>query len=171
MTNEAIFWTQVVSLVAFISTLFVLYRVLIKQKDATIETLREQREGLREELRSAKQSSPDVLLPLLQKRIDILSDELERLNEDREGNEVLIARREQELSEAREAMNRLRALENILGELFCPDCGAPLMHLDAGSYPVGRYEADYEVRTFSCGRTVRDNEEEEPCPRGITQSR
>ena len=41
MTTELIFYTQIVSIVAFIAAVFWLYRLLVTQKDATIEALRE----------------------------------------------------------------------------------------------------------------------------------
>ncbi len=50
MTNEIIFYTQIVSILSFVGSLFVLYRVLIKQKDATIELLKEKVSFLKEQL-------------------------------------------------------------------------------------------------------------------------
>ena len=41
MTNETIFITQLGSIIAFIVALFVLYSVLVNQKDATIQLLKE----------------------------------------------------------------------------------------------------------------------------------
>ena len=37
MSTELLFFTQVASLLTFLGTVFVLYRLLVKQKDATIE--------------------------------------------------------------------------------------------------------------------------------------
>lgn len=44
MTNETIFITQIASVIAFVGSLFVLYRLLISQKDSVIELLKERLE-------------------------------------------------------------------------------------------------------------------------------
>jgi len=41
MTNEIIFYTQISSIFAFIVAIFGLYRLLVSQKDASIELLKE----------------------------------------------------------------------------------------------------------------------------------
>jgi hypothetical protein len=59
MSNQTIFYTQIGSIVAFISSLFVLYRLLIQQKDATIEVLKEKNTWLQDRLETARLNSPD----------------------------------------------------------------------------------------------------------------
>ena len=61
MANEIIFLTQIASIIAFIVVLFVLYRVLVSQKDATIELLKEENTYLKEQLETAKENTPDKL--------------------------------------------------------------------------------------------------------------
>lgn len=54
MSNDAIFYTQLASIIVYISALFVVYRVLVHQKDATIELLREKNSWLHEQLETSK---------------------------------------------------------------------------------------------------------------------
>lgn len=61
MTIEAIFVTQVASILAFIAALFGLYRVLVSQKDSTIQLLKEKCDYLDRQLNDAAQSNPDAL--------------------------------------------------------------------------------------------------------------
>ena len=61
MANEIIFLTQIASIIAFIVVLFVLYRVPVSQKDATIELLKEENTYLKEQLETAKENTPDKL--------------------------------------------------------------------------------------------------------------
>lgn len=165
MSNQVLFWTQIVSLASFIVTLFALYRLLVKQKDATIELLRERNAYLNDQLQDARRSVPDVLMQNLQNRIRTLTEELERLNEDQESHRELIGRREVELAQAQQVANQLRKAQQALGEeLFCPDCGAPLILRDVYMYDYHGYDADIEIREFECGRTLHDGREERPCP-------
>ncbi len=51
MSNEVIFWTA--SIVTFIFAIFGLYRLLVDQKDATIQLLKETVDTLKEQLAEA----------------------------------------------------------------------------------------------------------------------
>jgi DNA integrity scanning protein DisA with diadenylate cyclase activity len=77
MSNETIFYTQISSIVLFIIALFVLYRLLVEKKEATIQFLEKQ-------LQAAKEQSPDIVLKKLNERVQIARDEMERLSKDRE---------------------------------------------------------------------------------------
>ncbi|SOZ05303.1 hypothetical protein [Cupriavidus taiwanensis] len=54
ITNEWIFSAQLVSIVTFVVTLFVLYRVLVQQKDATIQLQKENKAFLNDQLAESK---------------------------------------------------------------------------------------------------------------------
>jgi len=58
ITTETIFWTQIASIVGFVVTLFVLYRLLVDQKDATIQLQKENISFLKDQLADAKSQSP-----------------------------------------------------------------------------------------------------------------
>lgn len=76
MNNNVLFSTQIVSILIFIIALFVLYRLLVKQKDATIEFLQKV-------LDDAKQPMSDVLFKRQKDRLDEAYAELDRLSKDK----------------------------------------------------------------------------------------
>ena len=84
MSIETVFYTQLVSIIAFIGALFVLYRVLVQSKDATIETLKSQISFLETKVKDLAETSPDVLLQRLEKRTTLLTDELEHAEKEKE---------------------------------------------------------------------------------------
>ena len=100
MSNQIIFYTQLASIIAFISTLFVLYRVLVSQKDATIELLREQILMLKDQLSEAKQQSPDEVAKRLSERVKLTTEELTRRHQDKTTNQATIEAKEAELTNA-----------------------------------------------------------------------
>jgi len=75
ITTETIFWTQVASIIAFVVALFVLYRLLVEQKDATIYLQKENIAYLKDQLTDAKLQSPDVLAQSLSSRVELYKDE------------------------------------------------------------------------------------------------
>src|SRR5689334_20077094 len=94
-----------------------LHQLLIKRKEATIETLTEKNKWLQEQLSEAKQHSPDVLVERLSKRVSIQETEIERLSKDYQGNETLIKAKEEELEKTKELQAELeREIERHLKE-------------------------------------------------------
>ena len=76
MTLETIFITQIASVLGFIVTLFVLYRVLVSAKDATIETLKQQISFNDQKIKELLEQEPDILLQRYQRRMEALEKEL-----------------------------------------------------------------------------------------------
>jgi hypothetical protein len=74
---EAVFYTQIGSIIAFLATLFVLYRLLITSQDATIETLKQQISFLETKVKALTEAAPDVLLQRHEKRAFLFEKELE----------------------------------------------------------------------------------------------
>jgi len=107
MSNAIIFYIQIASLLTYIITLFVLYRLLVSSKDATIETLRERIEQLKEKLELEKNISPDMLAENLAARIKIYEDELRKLSKDQQANQEVIKTKQAELADAREELEIL----------------------------------------------------------------
>ncbi len=70
MKIEILFYTQLASVFGFITALFVLYRLLIKQKDAVIELLREQVVSLEKKVEALEKQSPDALVESLHSRVE-----------------------------------------------------------------------------------------------------
>jgi hypothetical protein len=92
MNNSVLLWGQVVTIVTFITALFIQYRLLVEKKDATIQFLEKQ-------LQAAKEESPDVALKKLDERIKIYTAEIDRLSKDNEDNKKLIQQKNQEFAE------------------------------------------------------------------------
>lgn len=104
MTVELLFYTQIASIVAFVAVLFGLYRTLVSQKDATIQLLKEKNDYLLEKLTEARIVSQDILAENLSKRVNLLVEEIERLNQDANSNERLIEEKEVKLLSVRRAI-------------------------------------------------------------------
>lgn len=166
MTTEVIFYTQIVSIIGFIITLFVLYRVLVQQKDAVIQLLKERLIDKDEQIAALKTQTPDALASALSDRIKISVDELARLKTDGHTRLQAIEQKEEEL---RSIQHRLGVLADLIqgSDLVCTECGAPLVqreeqskHMDIG----GReYDFSFEFRRYECGLSVGDEEEFSPC--------
>ncbi len=77
MSNNGIFISQLASTIVFIIALFVLYRLLVEKKEATIQFLQAQ-------VAEAKQPMPDALLKAQKDRIDAAYAEVARLSDDRQ---------------------------------------------------------------------------------------
>ncbi len=148
MSNQVIFYTQIGSILAFISTLFVLYRLLVHQKDATIQLLTEKNRWLQDQVNALKETRPDVLLDNLEKRLNLTSEELIRLNEDKETNIVRIGVKEKEIADL---LLQIEDLKSRIDE--CPHCGAELTVLGGD---------DEEVKVYACGHSTGYTEY--PCP-------
>ncbi len=84
MKIEAVFYTQIGSILSFIVTLFILYRILLKTKDATIETQKEQISLLNTKVKTLEATSYDVLLQTLEKKSSSLVKALEEATEEKE---------------------------------------------------------------------------------------
>lgn len=123
MSNEIIFFTQIASIIIFIVSLFAIYRILVNQKDATIQLLKEKISDLKDKLAEARDSSPDNLSEMLSKRIQIYESELARLKEDKNSDKYWIDKIEERLKITREESIKLEAvnkkIENIQNEIEC----------------------------------------------------
>jgi flagellar motility protein MotE (MotC chaperone) len=167
MTNEIIFITQIASIISFIVALFVLYHVLVSQKDATIQLLKEKNDYLKEQLSNAQENTPDKIAKKLSDRIHIISDELERLSKDKEKNEEVIKQKEKDLKNVQEDLEKLKdqleEAQEIAGEFLCPFCKAPMAIHEYHTQHDRGQDYDIEVIGFDCGYTTIDGREEHPC--------
>ena len=166
MSIDVIFYTQIGSIIAFIVALFVPYKVLVAQKDASIELLKQEIEALNRKLSDAKSQSPDVLVTALSSRVEIAKSEIQRLKQDGDAHQV----------EIREKENRLRLLEEQLtvlndliedSELVCPRCKSPLAtrasHTIYGHVNGREVDADIEYLEYECGFSTDGGEVKSPC--------
>lgn len=141
MTNEIIFYTQVGSFTFLVFALFTLYRILVSQKDAAIEVLKEKNSFLEDKISDLKETRPDKLAKSLSERVKMQSDELERLSQDRDENLHAIKQKEKELhatqTELEHFKQQLDNAQEIASEFFCSYCKAPMV---AREY----HDVDYE---------------------------
>lgn len=171
MSNNVIFYFQMVSLLTYIITLFGLYKLLVSSKDATIETLRERIEQLKEKLELEKNTSPDVLAEKLSVRIKIYDDELKKLSKDQQADQEAIKTKQAELADTRKELEiletQMEEAQEILKEFLCPYCKAPITVHDYGSELVwheGRdCEVEHETIIYECGLEIYDSKETRPC--------
>jgi len=188
ISNEIIFWTQIGSIIAFLVALFVLYHLLVEQKDATIQLQKENISYLKDQLADAKAQSPDVLAQRLTNRVNLLEGELKRLEQDKTATDDQIKAKEAELSAARikaeellkeqikvvvakinaertrveELTKQVLHARAQLKDFLCPYCGAPLVQRAYQSESVeheGReMDVDHEYVAYECGYEVVDGE-------------
>jgi hypothetical protein len=82
ITTEIAFLAQTAPVVGLIIALFVLYRLLVGQKEATIQLQKENIAFLKDQLADAKLQTPDVLAQSLAGRAQLFEAELKRLVRD-----------------------------------------------------------------------------------------
>lgn len=171
MTIETIFYTQIASTLAFIVALFVLYRVLVSQKDATIELLKVKNDYLSCKLADAAENDPDVLSDALNNRVNVLEEELERLSKDKAKNQDEIVLKEKEIVSIKEKANeigkQMAIVHELIAEFSCPHCGSPMAERACQSECVehdGReIDIDHEYLSYECGYALSDGSEIRPC--------
>lgn len=171
VTNEVIFTTQIISIIGFIVTIFVLYRVLVSQKDSTIELLKEKNIFLTDKLTEANELKPDVLAQSLTNRVRLLETEIARLSQDKVKNQSLIQDKEQEFNKVLERAENLKKQIGIANELLddfsCPQCGAPISakeyHSECIEYNGRDIDIDHEYIAYECGYSIIDGKVESEC--------
>lgn len=171
ITTEIIFWTQIASTVGFVVALFVLYRVLVEQKDATIQLQKENITYLKDQLTEAKSQSPDMLAQSLASRIKLFEEELKRLEQDKSSTQGQVKEKVAELNQAREEAEELAKkvlhARELLSGFLCPNCGAPLAerayHTESIEYKGREIDVDHEYTAFECGYQIVDGEVKGKC--------
>lgn len=171
MNNVVIFWTQIASIVVFVFSVFALYRLLVDQKDATIQLLKETNSALKDQLVEARNSTPDVLAQSLSQRVKLLEGELERLAEDKNVNHDLVQKKEVELKfakqKAQELTKQVSLASQLLQDLLCPHCGSALtiseQHSECVEYNGRDIDVDHDYSEYECGYSVVDGKPTSPC--------
>lgn len=171
ITTETIFWTQLSSIIAYVVALFVLYRLLVEQKDSTIQLQKENIAYLKDQLTEAKSQTPDVLAQVLASRVKLFEEELKRLEQDKYSTQEQVKAKEDELNRAREKAEELTKkvihARELLSDFLCPHCGAPLAerayHSDSVEYQGREIDVDHEFKAFECGYEIVDGEIRHAC--------
>lgn len=147
------------------------YRVLVQQKDATINLQKENITFLKDQLAEAKAQSPDVLAQRLSGRVKLLEEELARMGEDKSSTEEQIKAKEQELEGARinaeELSKQVLHARDLLSDFLCPECGAPLAarsyQSESVEYRGRELDVDHEYTEFACGYSLVDGSKVSEC--------
>ncbi len=166
MTNEVLFYTQIVSLVTFVLAVFGVYRLLIEQKDANIQLLKQRIEDQAERIRLLELQTPDALARSLSERVEHQLAEIERLRVDSSLNKDEINRKESELHQVE---SKLASLLSTLrdSDFLCPHCGAPLTQRTPydiyGNVGDREVEAGVEYLEYECGLAINHEGEVSPC--------
>ena len=166
MTNDILFYTQIGSVITFVLVVFGVYRLLIDQKDATIQLLKQRIEDQSERIRLLELQTPDALTKSLSERVERQLAEMERLRLDSTLNKDEIDRKESELHGIQ---SKLASLLSTIrdSEFLCPHCGAPLTQrtpYDIHGYVGGReVEAGVEYLEYECGLAINHDGEVSPC--------
>jgi DNA repair exonuclease SbcCD ATPase subunit len=152
----------------FVLLVLVLYRLLVQQKDANIQVLRDQLAARDKTIQELETRSPDVLMNTLTKRIEVSIAEIARLNADKEKHALEINEKHAELSGVQDRLKTLTALISE-SDLVCPTCGAPLVNRLTrtvyGHSGDREVEADLQYVEYECGYS--EDEEKgtiQPCP-------
>lgn len=171
ITTETIFWTQIGSIIGFVVALFVLYRLLVDQKEATIQLQKENIAYLKDQLAQAKAQSPDVLAQSLANRVKLIEEELKRLELDKTSTQEQINAKEAELQQARaqaeDLTKKVLHARELLRDYLCPHCGAPLAEKayqsESVEYQGRELDIDHEYTAFECGYELVDGEVRGQC--------
>ena len=161
MINEVIFYTQIGSITAYIGALFGIYKILVKQKDATIENLKTNNEFLREQNQILKESSSDILLERLKKRLELSSEELKNLSTQDNEKQILLTEKEEKLKNALNAVEEydigLKRIKELLKEYLCPYCNAPQIRKEYHEEYYRDESIEHEYIEYECGLRMEDN--------------
>lgn len=170
MGSETISGMQIAAVVAFIGGLFIVYRVLVAQKDAVIQLLNERLKDQEQKIKQLESQTPDALATALSSRIEVALKEIERLRADGGKHQEEITGKEEELHNLKDRLNELSSLIQD-SDLVCRYCGSPLVQ--RACYPIYGYvgdrevEADEEYIEYQCGLSVKGGEEVSPCKRHV----
>lgn len=157
------------AVLGIVAAAFVLYRLLVQQKDAQIAALKEQIALLERKIKELETQSPDALAATLTKRIETALGEVQRLEADRDSHSSELSTKRQELESLR---TQLTSLTDLIrnSDFLCPHCGAPLLRRESITMYgyVGDKEVDAEVeyREYECGYSENEKTgESTPCSR------
>jgi len=178
ISNDVIFLTQVASILGFVVALFVLYRLLIDNKDATIQLQKENIAYLKDQVAETKAQTPDVLAQSLAGRVKVFEEELRRLTADKSSTEEQVQQTKDDLrrarTEAEQLTRKVAQASEMLREFQCPRCGAVLSsrtyHSETVEYKGREIDVEHMISVFECGLMIVDDEERGQCglfkPRG-----
>ncbi len=164
MNIEILLYGQLITIVSFVGAIFVLYRLLVKNKEATIQLLEKQIEHINH---NVSMNGADILSVNLEKRVFGLSSEIKRLNEDKAINTELIQEKESELTDAKEMYERMQKMilhtSGMSISYFCPTCEEPtLEYAEAKAHFKSQDKGSFLV-AYECGYSISNGQEVSKC--------
>ncbi|MBA7508461.1 hypothetical protein ES705_00391 [subsurface metagenome] len=171
MIIETLFYTQIGSILGFVILLFFLYRLLVKQKDSTIETQDKHIKFLELKNRELENSSPDILTERLRIRLNAYKEEMNLLSKEDESKKKLIREKENQIKEIISELNdyqeQFDKAQELMEEFCCPYCKSPMItreyHDEFAEYNGKELSIEHECIRYECGLTLVDNKEVSPC--------
>ena len=164
MGSNVLLYTQVGTIFTFIVGLFVLYRLLVQNKDSIIELLENRIEHLNEKMAS---QGADTLSENLSRRISLLSLEIERLNTDKDTNTALIKDKEKELNHAKGMYECLQDMimhtSGMSVSYFCPVCDEPTIEYAEAKVQFQDRSKDSFLVRYRCGYTLQNGKVVSTC--------
>lgn len=154
MSNESVLYAQVGSFISFVMLTFVLYRLLIKQKDSTIELLKERISTLDFKVKELERKAPDALVDSLHRRVEIATAEIQKLSSEGELYKGQIDLKEDLLKLYK---FKLDMAVNLAAdpEFACPYCNSPIAKRDVYVIHCPDGDADVDYFEYECGY-IRD---------------
>lgn len=171
ITNQIILFTQLASIVSFIVAVFIIYRLLVKQKEATIRLQEKQISFLKVRLANAESDVPDEVALALANRVKVYEEELQQIIADKSATEDEVNEKEEKLrqarSEAEELTTKIVYATELLSDYLCPACGAPMARREyqneSMEYGGPEIDVDHEYKLFECGLEVIDGTQSSKC--------
>ena len=129
MTIETLFYTQIAAIFSFVIAVFTLYRLLVKAKDATIESQKAISEAYKAQIshlestvKTLSDQRPDVLLQRLEKRSERLQEELQEAEQEQRTLETEIDELKMTQGDSQKTLEarvdeRTRELANVIRKL------------------------------------------------------
>lgn len=141
---EAVFYTQLGSIFAFIVSLFVLYRLVVSSKDATIEMLKQQVGFQEARVKAYAETAPDILLQRIEKRAATLEKELETA----EGEKEPLIKEIEELQKKIAAPESQAQLQALVKKLVAASLHVALLDAEREQLASRFREAEDHYRQF-----------------------
>jgi hypothetical protein len=167
MTNEILFYSQIGSVLAFLATVFVLYRLLVSKKDASIEYLQIQVSEKDRVIADLSSKTESALLTSLNQRLEIAEAEIKRLLNEKNIDENQLKSLSGRISKLEGDVISV-ALESPDTHIFCRECCSELSNWGLG---LRRFEVNsdsledyFDYLDFECGAKFENGKVVLECP-------
>ena len=166
ITDQVILFIQMAAIVSFVIAVFIIYRLLVKQKEATIRLQEEQISFLKVRLANAESDAPDDLALALANHVKMYEEELQRIIADKFATEDEVNEKEEKLrqarSEAEELTKRIAHATELLRDYLSPVARREYQN-ESMEYVGREIDIEHEYKLFECGLEVLDGTQSGKC--------